>query len=73
MKKAEKEIAALLKQIKEKELQKVTLQRRVPILIKNNDSGLDDLYEQISKLTVEIYHLREKYIKYNQLRTNQIH
>jgi hypothetical protein len=63
MKNIEKEKMLLSKEIKEKEQLKATLQRRVPILIKNNDSGLDDLYEQISKLTNEIYLLRNKYIK----------
>jgi len=63
MKKPEKEKNTLLTQIKEKEQLKATLQRRVPIFIKNNDSSLDDLYEQISKLTDEIYTLRKKYSK----------
>ena len=67
MKRSEKEITTLLNQIKEKEELKVTLQRRVPILIKNNDSGLEHLYEEIRKLTIEIYNLREKYIRSNQI------
>jgi len=68
MKKNHKEISVLLKQIKDKEKLKVTLQRKVPILIKNNDSGLFDHYDQIRKLTIEIYYLMGEYTKYNQLK-----
>lgn len=66
MKNTEKEKQKLAALIKEKESLRATLQKRVPILIKNNDAGLDDLYDQISKLTVEIYNLGFQFRKYNQ-------
>lgn len=66
MKNLEKEKQKLAALIKEKESLRATLQKRVPILIKNNDSGLEDLYDQITKITVEIYNLGFEFRKYNQ-------
>ena len=54
---------SLSAQIKQKEQFKVTLQRKVSKLIKSDDSSLEDLYDQINKLTNEIYVLKNKYMK----------
>jgi len=63
MKKHEKEREKLLRTIKDKGMLRSTLQKRVPILIRNNDSSLEDLYKQIEGLTVEIYQLEVQLFK----------
>ncbi|NJO63651.1 MAG: hypothetical protein HC836_37315 [Richelia sp. RM2_1_2] len=49
------------KELKEKESLKITLQRRVPLLIKNLDTvELENVYEQIAILGDKIYKLEQQ-------------